>query len=275
VKTWPALFLPLALSACGARTELYAPPVPPVPQHPATYCQGAEATSVYLVTEQAHLYSFDPPSATFALLGTVSCPSGYDPFSMAVDYHGTAYVEYGDSSIFEVSTATAACTATPFVPSSLRSFGMGFSTNPDGAGETLYIAGHGSPGTLATLDTKTFAVEDVGPFSEDIGDAELTGTGAGQLFGFGIVQGAPLAHLSEIDKTSAAILTDDSVPSSDQTKAWAFAAWGGDFYFFTSSDDANSVVARLHPKDGSYDASYATLPGEAITGAGVSTCAPH
>ena len=116
-------------------------------------------------------------------------------------------------------------------------------------------------------------VETIGAFSEDIGSAELTGTGTGQLFGFGIVQGAPYAHIAEIDKADAAILTDDSVPTSDETKSWAFAAWGGGFYFFTSTDGASSVVARLH--DGTYDASYATLPGEAITGAGVSTCAPH
>jgi hypothetical protein len=274
VKTWPALLAPLALSACGARTGLYAPPVP---QHPAEYCQGAEATSIYVVSEQANLYRFDPPSATFTPIGTLSCPGGGGPFSMAVDYQGTAYVEYQDRTLFRVSTATASCTPTSYVSTSSfnTSFGMGFSSDPDGKGETLYLAGEGAPGALATLDTQSFAVQTVGAFSTDIGNAELTGTGLGELYAFGIVEGTPFAHLADIDKTDAAILTDDSVPTSDQTSAWAFAAWGGDFYFFTSTDGASTTVARLHPPDQSYDVSYATLPGEAITGAGVSTCAPH
>ncbi len=275
MKTWPALLAPLALCACGARTGLYAPPVP---QLPADYCQGAEATSVYVVSAQANLYSFDPPSATFTSLGTLSCPGEGGPFSMAVDHQGMAYVEYDDGSLFLVNTATGGCTATPYEPSSSfsRTFGMGFSSNQDGKGETLYLASAGgSPAKLATLDTKGFNLETVGTFSLDIGEPELTGTGLGQLYGFGIVEGAPFAHLSQIDKDDAAVLTDDSVPTSDMTAAWAFAAWGGDFYFFTSADGEDTTVARLHPADHSYDASYATLPGEAITGAGVSTCAPH
>jgi hypothetical protein len=274
VKTWPALLAPLALCACGARTGLDAPPLP---QRPANYCQGAEATSVYVVSEQANLYSFDPPSATFTPIGALSCPGGGGPFSMAVDYQGMAYVEYQDGSLFLVNTATADCTSTPYVPSPSfsTSFGMGFSSNQDGNGETLYVAGEGSPGALGTLDTQSFTIQTVGTFSSDIGDAELTGTGLGQLYGFGILQNATFAHLADIDKTDAVILSDDSVPSGLMTAAWAFAAWGGDFYFFTSDDGVSTTVARLHPPDQSYDASYAALPGEAITGAGVSTCAPH
>ena len=274
VKIWPALLAPLLLTGCGARTELYAPPIP---QLPASYCKGAEALSVYLVTEQANLYSFDPPSQAFTLIGGVSCPTGANPFSMAVDHKGTAYVVYGDGELFEVSTATAACTATPYAssPSFSRTFGMGFSTDPDGKGETLYLAGEQSPGELASLDTTTFAVTGVGAFSLDIGNAELTGTGAGKLFGFGVVTDLDGAHLAEIDKTDAKIITDTVVPTPTNPTSWAFAAWGGDFYFFTSAGGATSTVARVKTSDSSFDPSYATLPGEAITGAGVSTCAPR
>jgi hypothetical protein len=262
------------LCACGARTELYAPPVP---QHPADYCQGAEATLVYVIGAQAGLYSFDPPSQSFTPIGVVSCPDpGGTPFSMAVDYKGTGYVVYDDGALFEVSMADASCAPTPYTtsPSFTQTFGTGFSTNPDGKGETLFLAGEGSPGALASLDTTTFAVDVVGAFSVDIGDAELTGTGTGDLFGFGPVPADNSAHFAQIDKTDASILTDTMVPLPAPT-SWAFAAWGGDFYFFTSSDGMSSTVARLHPSDGTFDPTYASLPGEEITGAGVSTCAPH
>ena len=65
------------------------------------------------------------------------------------------------------------------------------------------------------------------------------------------------------------------MPTPQGPDAWAFAFWGGDFYFFTSVGGAPSTVGRFHPADGSFDPVYATLPSGAITGAGVSTCAPR
>jgi len=271
------LLAPVVLGACGARSALS------VPHHSARYCQGAKATSVYVITGGATLYSFDPPSKTFTPIGILSCPDpGHLPLSMAVDYKGIAYVVYDDGALFEVSLTDATCTATTYVasPSFGTRFGMGFSTDPDGLTETLFLAGQRSPQALGSLDTTTFALQEIGTFSPDIGDAELTGTGDGDLFGFSPISDADSAHFAQIDKTDAAILTDTMVPISFPF-SFAFASWGGDFYFFTgtslfmSTKGPFSTVARLRPSDGAFDASYATLPGEEITGAGVSTCAPR
>ncbi len=281
MKTWLALLAVPLLSACGARTGLDAPPIAFVdPGPPPAYCPDAGDTSIYVVTAESQLFRFDPPAATFTLVGTVDCPSesGATPFSMAVDYQGTAYVIFGDGQMFLVSTTTAACTPTsaPLTSTSFTTtFGSGFSANADGLGETLYLASTDTPGQLGSLDTSTFVITNLGAFSTDIGEAELTGTGGGQLFGFGVVQGLAGANLATIDKGGALILNSVLVPTPQDPTGWAFSFWGGDFYFFTGLLDGSSVVGRYRPADGSFVSDYATLPTSNIVGAGVSTCAPR
>jgi hypothetical protein len=282
VNTWPGFLAAALLTGCGARTGLYAPPddyVDPGPK--PRYCQDAADTSIYVVTEQNDLLRFDPPTAAFTTIGAIDCPvttSGSTPFSMAVDHEGTAYVVFDDGELFTVSTATAACTApsspidsAAFTPT----FGMGFTADQGGEGETLFLAGTTTPGQLGTLDTSTFVVGNVGTFSTDVGEAELTGTGGGELFAFGVVQGLAGAHLAQVDPATATVLSDTIVPTPQDPDAWAFGFWGGDFYFFTSVGGVSSTVGRYHPVDGSFDAAYTTVPGGTVTGAGVSTCAPR
>jgi hypothetical protein len=215
----------------------------------------------------------------------VTLGAGAGAFSMAVDHRGTAYVVYGDDSgdgqLFTASTATADCSATSAhvdVGAFTQTFGMGFASNPGGIGETLFLASNSQPGQvgeLATLDTTSFMVSVVGTFSQDIGGVELTGTGDGRLFAFGVGAEADGADLAELQPTTAVVLSDTVVPTPVSLDDWAFAFWGGDFYFFTSTDNATSTVSRFHPADGSFDAAYASLPTGAISGAGVSTCAPR
>jgi predicted small lipoprotein YifL len=275
VKTWPVVLAALSLTACGARSSLYTPA--PEPGKTPSYCQKTSDTSVYVVTDQSALLRFDAPSGAFDPIGTFACPvatPGAHPFSMAVDHDGKAYVIFDDGELFEVSTKSASCAATAFVAaqSALGApFGCGFAADASGAAvETLFIASVGTPAKLGTLDTSTFAVETVGAFSTDIGAAELTGTGDGRLFAFGPVSGNGTAHFAEVDPTDATILLDTPVPTPSNPQSWAFAFWGGDFYFFT-----DGTVGRYHSADGSFDASYAELPGQFIVGAGVSTCAPQ
>lgn len=284
MKTWPGILLASSLlTACGARTGLDAPPLDLVEVGPLpSYCGGVADTSIYVVTDQNELLRFDPPSAAFSSIGALQCPvtagSGATPFSMAVDYQGTAYSVFSDGELFAVSTASASCVGTsPSIDTSAftPTFGMGFSADPGGLGETLFVASTASPGQLGTLDTSSFVAQPVGTFSSDIGEAELTGTGDGRVFAFGVVPGMAGAHLSELDRVDALVLSDTIVPTPQDPMAWAFAFWGGDFYFFTSVDGATSTVGRYHPADGSFDPAYAALPSGAITGAGVSTCAPR
>jgi len=177
-----------------------------------------------------------------------------------------------------VSTATAACAATSFQVGQggfNKTFGMGFSSNSNDPGETLFVAEAATTERLATIDTTTLALSVVGPFSTPLGKAELTGTGDARLFAFGVQDTAIVgSHLAEIDKSTAMVISDTVLPTVGVgIVAWAFAFWGGDFYFFTSKTNGASTVTRYHPDDGTV-ADVATLD-KTIVGAGVSTCAPQ
>jgi hypothetical protein len=253
-------------------------------------CPDAGATLVYVVTKQEQLLSFYPPTAQFRDIGPLSCPTsdpGATPFSMAVDRTGIAYVVYSDGELFRVSTANGHCQTTLFQSGQsgfAANFGMGFSHNNTGTGETLFVAS-GGPGTpsLATIDPRTFTLRIVGNLQPAIMNAELTGTGAGDLFAFfATSSGTPCDNMAtnvscidsaiaQLDKTTGRVVAQSVLKGIVQGMAWAFAFWGGDFYTFTAPGSA-TIVNRFNPADGSI-VTVATRP-DLIVGAGVSTCAP-
>jgi hypothetical protein len=56
---------------------------------------------------------------------------------------------------------------------------------------------------------------------------------------------------------------------------WAFAAWGGDFYFFTAEQsNGPTSIHRFTPGGSLSPPVVQVLEGTNIVGAGVSTCAP-
>jgi hypothetical protein len=265
------------------------PPVAVTPHPPMLDCPDAAATLIYLITEQGLLIRFDPPAATFTTIGRIACPalafeaSADTPNSMAVDHLGTAYVGFRSGELFRVSTATAACQATPFVPGQQnfsQVFGMGYATNADG-GETLYVGEEqqAAPSRLASIDTTTFALDIIGAFRPTVSSIpELTGTGAGDLFAF-YALGTASSAIGQIDRESAAVVAQSTLTGLSQGSAWAFAFWGGDFYLFTAPgapDGAaatGSEVHRYRPSDNSLV--EITRYPDLIVGAGVSTCAPQ
>jgi hypothetical protein len=269
------------------------PPIeaPPFVRDGMRDCPDAAATLVYVVSSDNLLMSFDPPTATFTTIGRISCPapSDFQPFSMAVDRTGIAYVLFAndtDGEVFRVSTATASCRPTPFTSGQsgfAPKFGMAFVKDTAGPGETLYVAEGSPPKTatacvtrLASIDTKTFVLNILGSVSPSVCSPELTGTGAGNLFGFYAI-GINDSAIGAIDKTTA-LLTNQSLlngvaqTDSNGNGAWAFGFWGGDFYAFTAPG-AGSLVTRFRPSDGSIVPVGRTA--ETIVGAGVSTCAPQ
>jgi hypothetical protein len=265
--------------------------LPPVhlsaPKPPSPACADAGAALVYVVSEEGTLSSFDPRIGVFTSMGTVTCPTtqpGANPFSMGVDQLGTAYVVFDDGELFRVSTATAACEATTFVAGQggfSPTFGMGFALAVQGAvpgqADTLYLAStDGDDARLGVLDTTNLSLSIVGTFSPGIDDAELTGTGAGDLFAFYPVSdpdtGAQESAVGQIDKTTARVTGQSILSGVPLGTAWAFAFWGGDFYTFTAPS-SGTIVTRLRPSDGSV-VQVAQNP-EKIVGAGVSTCAPQ
>jgi hypothetical protein len=252
--------------------------VAPVPDVFVNDCPDAGATLIYVITQSFQLYSFYPPTGAFTQIGLIACPdgTGSSPFSMAVDKQGTAYVVFDpDGQLFQVSTKTAACVATPYAPMQLGipDFGMGFVGNPSGTGDTLYVAPDGMT-TLGTIDTNSFVLSLVGPFGpESVTGAELSGTGDGRLFAFYSILGSSSSAVAQIDPTNAMVIANNNLFDVPQGRGWAFAFWGGSFYLFTADPNGpGSQVTQFNPVDLS-QTTVATLPF-LITGAGVSTCAP-
>ena len=263
-------------------------------------CADAGDTLIYNVTTDQsgtgfRLLRFDPASAQFTVIGPLVCPDPYSPFSMAVDRQGHAYVLYYDEfqaspgavlppgKIYRVNLNTAACEATSYVPDpAFQSFGMGFVSNDVGTGETLYVATNNNvtTGNLGAIDEATLTLTPIGPFTPTVSQAELTGTGDGRLFGFWAPNGpdSPGAAISQIDKASAQVIAQASLPGVTQGGGWAFAFWGGSFYLFTNPGGAvaggstTTIVQKYDPNSGAL-VQVATYP-QTIVGAGVSTCAP-
>lgn len=281
------------------------PPIDVASSRPVACLEaGAASTLIYLVTLENDLWSFYPPSLSFSRIGHLNCPTTNTPFSMAVDQSGIAYVLYSDGTnghLFRVSTATAQCQTTSFAvdQEEFQTFGMGYSQNPSGVGETLYIASDedadsGISARLGLIDTTAFAVHTVGAFVPQLSSAELTGTGAGDLFAFyalnptpdGLSGSGPPSAIGQIDKANGHLLGQTILPDVAQGCGWAFAFWGGDFYEFVAPPPPGgtcnppppmvaplSVVWRYRPSDGT-QVKIAPF-GETIVGAGVSTCAPQ
>lgn len=258
--------------------------LPPIDVRPPqdvnrTDCPDADATLVYVVTEQNELFSFYPPDRAFRKIGNIVCPapSGSTPFSMGVDRKGVAHVVFNDGNLYRVSTATAACISTTFETGqqNFQTFGMGYATIGGGPAERLFIAGdaqNGSASGLGWINTATFVLSKIGDFSPPINRAELTGTGDGRLFAFYMKTGRAGSFIGEIDQATANVTAEQPFPNLDQGNGWAFAFWGGDFYLFTAPQTRTSVVTRFRPADGT-TTQITTLPS-LIVGAGVSTCAP-
>jgi hypothetical protein len=265
-----------------------------------TPCPDASATLIYVMGMGNTLYSFDPATRSFATIGKISCPGATGtPFSMAVDRAGVAYVgfsgqmgptnqEFG-TGLFRVDTKTAGCTATTYneAMNGMFTFGMGFVAlavdgGVDGGIEggtldqlfiSLDVGGITANGVLSTLDTTTFLVTKIGPFSPTpLPAAELTGTGDGRLFAFspGTTDGG--TFIAQVDPMSAKVIGADTIDGVVQGSGWAFGFWGGNFYTFTAPAGM-TTVDEFNPMTKVVTHHFASID-DIIVGAGVSTCAP-
>ncbi len=246
-------------------------------------CETGIGQSIFVVSSEKALLSFDPLTSKFTLIGTLACPAGAlsSPFSMAVARTGTAFVLYDNGNIFKVSTKDASCTTSGFKPNQggFKTFGMGYVSDAAGSnGETLFImdgsaAGVGSNKGLASV-SGAGAVTPIGQFDGGLAgrSGEVTGTGDGRLFGFFVdITSASKTSVAEIDKTTGHVLSN--VPQTLPTiNAWAFAHWGGSFYLFNGNGSSPSRVDKYTPGVGTKQ--VVANAGYRIVGAGVSTCAP-
>jgi len=239
---------------------------------------------IYIVDQSSTLLSFQPDTRTLTVLGSVSCPAGGAmPFSMAVDRNARAWVLHTDRRIYQVDlTGGLGCTATSFVPGQLgyEAFGMGFVSDAASSTETLYIAGGAMASIglgmarLGTIDTGTLTVADIGAVG---GSPELTGTGAGELWGFFPDSTPP--SVRQINRATAATIATYDVSAIDSlgfggASAWAFAFWGGRYYiFYQGLLDTSTNIWSFTPSTGALVEVMHGI-GRSIVGAGVSTCAP-
>ncbi len=260
-----------------------APPDAPPDAPVVTDCADAGVTYIYLMTDQRELLSFYPPTSSFTDIGTIACPAGEgaSPFSMAVDRAGVAYVLFDDGQLFQVSTRDASCRTTPFraAQHGFLTFGMGFASNVNDAGETLYVDeidhanDSGSTG-LASIDLQTYRLSYIGPFDDPtLAGGELTGTGDSQLFGYFFHLKGEGGALLQLDRESGKTLSAKELQVGDNQVSEAFAFWGGDFYIFTSPNGGPTTVTRYTPSTGAV--SVVIQRGGSVVGAGVSTCAPQ
>ena len=233
---------------------------------------------VYVVDENNKLSKFDPMTKTFSDIGTLNCPAGIlaTPFSMSIDRDTNAWVLYSDSKLYKVNTSNLMCTATTWTTQlGMTVFGMGFSTDTaGGTQDTLFVAGGSGPtvptSTLATLSTTNMTAMGRGTVT---GWPELTGTGNAELWGFFPSAGG--ARIEKLDKMSGSALNTFQLPTlAGEPAAWAFAAWGGDFWIFLmKGSETQTTVYQVSGTTGQIKG-MTSAPGRTIVGAGVSTCAP-
>jgi hypothetical protein len=295
-------------AACGARSQLLAPDIedagdvvvidardvmieedvveedvlPPIDQFNdspiPTDCPDAGSTLVYVITAQNELFSFYPPTLAFTKIGTISCPgsNGATPYSMAVNRTGTAYSVFTDGTLWQISTANAACKPTSYVPAvngtPFYNFGMGYAGN--NTTESLYVADaafNANSLGLATIDTKTFTRSFIADFNPELPRCELTGTGDGRLFAFCLHTSGSGSLIAEVDPSTAKVIAENNLTIADSSDAFAYAFWGGFFWIFWGP--SSTTVTKYDPLTLS-ETTVATM-SSTIVGAGVSTCAPQ
>jgi hypothetical protein len=239
-----------------------------------TNCADAGTQYIYVITEENELYSFFPPTLGFTKIGDINCTNQATPFSMGVDRSGIAYSVFTDGELFEISTLNAACKPTTYKPNQkgISTFGMGFS-GADDAGETLYIAESANvTSRLGTIDTKTFQLDVIGPFSPSNGGrCELTGTGDGRLFAFCLPSSGSGGDLVNLDPLTGKIIAEVGVPVGTSQDAFAYAFYGGTFWIFTGNQ--GSTVSEFDPI--TLKTKTVASLSSTVVGAGVSTCAPQ
>lgn len=243
---------------------------------------------VYLVSDAAELYTFDPETLAFEKLGDIACPTNGWLWAMAVDRQGHALLSYFDAASFAIESFTielqspAVCEpATVPLPAGHWLGGTGYaSASAADPCDDLYVFSVDTTtenevgGVLGRIDEGEHVLVGSTPYNE----VQLTGTGDGRLFGFAGTssdegQGS-IASLVQFDIDDAQVLTNDVLTELNTDNGLGFAFWGGDVWLFTDGAHDTSIVTRVdYDGDGSTEVVVDETPIR-IMGAGVSTCAP-
>lgn len=244
---------------------------PPADDPPPADDCAATSDLVYLVSRgDSSMYLFDPTTLDLTRLGELDCDLFGAPQSMAVSRTGHAYVRWSDDLVYDVDLRTGTCSGTSYAPGAFGAFGMGYATDSAATWrDQLYVA---NADKLAKVDTATWRRTVLATMPSQ---SELTGTALGELWAF-----LPLerpAQLAEIDKSTGATLRSwslTSFPRPADIDAFAFAAWGGEFFLFVREFGVGSSSDVYRVDSGGRMELVAERIGIDVVGAGTSTCAP-
>lgn len=203
---------------------------------------GLHNDHIVVVSDDAELWSYDPMTGEFELIGGASCFGNADPFSMAIDARGIAWIVYIESEdVFTLDVNDPGrCEDPGYIPGrdGFGVFGMAFNADETTTDcEDLYLFSYSGDGPfregedlgrLGILDTETLSARTIG--SIDFDGGELSGTADGRLFAF---TGNEPAKLVEYDPETAEPIEIRPLEGFSKTNASAFAQFAGDFWFFT------------------------------------------
>ncbi len=240
---------------------------------------------IFVLSKTAQLWKYFPGTNELKMLGAINCGLPPSTFSMGVDREGSAWVQFSDQQIRKVDiTDVSKCSDPGFVPGQdgITNFGMAFVSNSAQDpcdrlhGNHYNFEAEGDKiAEFFSVDPDTLTLVQLG--KSDYGLAEVSGTGDGRAFLFA---GPDPSRLVEVDKNSGATKSVLPLPGVKTGGGFAFAFFGGDFYFFTDAESDNtSEVTHLDfddsDKNGLQDLKVVLQDAPIrIVGAGVSTCAP-
>ncbi len=205
---------------------------------------GPHGDLIYVLSQHAELYSFDPRTNQFAFIANVSCDGQTDPYTLAVDHEGTFWMLFvGTGQLRTLAPGEPTACGTPaFVPNlnDFPLFGMSF-VGDDTPGTCPQLYAHSYSGTgpfdegtgfgdLGLYEPASGSLQSLASIDYDGG--ELAGTGDGRLFAFA---GASPAKLVEYNRVTGAVVETIPLDGFHKTGASAFAFFGGDLYLFTEA----------------------------------------
>lgn len=218
---------------------------PPIDGGPLCGCtSGVHTTTIVLAGDEGELYIYDPLTRAFTFVVGPACPEVLDPYSLAVDPRGNAWMLSASTrrmALFDVNEP-GACVDSGYLPTvpELPLFGMSFVSDGEAtecstlfgmgySGEGPFTEGEGI-GNLAVIDGEPPRARLLAPTNFDGG--ELAGTGDGRLFAFA---GDRPPRLIEYDPGTGAVLDTLALAGLFRGNASAFAFFGGDLYLFTEA----------------------------------------
>jgi len=203
---------------------------------------GAHNDRIFLMSQDAELYAFDPVTLEAELVVGPVCATGGAPYSMAVDPGGRAWILFSESRRIQRIDVNdlGPCEDSGYLPTEaeLPLFGMGFVERGDGCSDLYGMSYSGDGafsegpdlGVLARIDGEPPRATILSRTDYDGG--ELTGTGDGRLFAF---TGNDPAKLVEYDPEDGSVIEILPLDGFSKTNASAFAFFGGDLWLFTES----------------------------------------